>query len=111
MTMRARDRKTIKEEVMKTLTSSPKTSRAIDRMLGIIPEGKEELLEEITIMWEQLGGMKERVSLITEKLPYHSGSKLSQVVDLLGQAVSLCGESVEVLKGEEVEGPETSPTL
>lgn len=95
----------MKEDEMKKVIKSwvegpsPDMEEQIERTFNRLT-GNISVPDKLWALRENIKNLRSQSDELSSELPYHQGSKLSQVVDLLNQAESLTGEVISGLNGE-----------
>ena len=90
--------KAIKEGLERLLKEqdSQKVGEVFDRMVG----QNQSIPDRLWVLWTRVKGMTEEAEDLSSLLEYHSGSRLSQVIDHLKQAETLISETMSLTTGQ-----------
>lgn len=94
-----RKEKDIRESLNRLLTeqeNSDKVGEVLDRITGM----NRSIPDRLWVLRERIKGMREEAEDLSSLLEYHSGSRLSQVVDVLTQAEKLTEETMTLTTGQ-----------
>ena len=105
--------KAIKEGLERLLKEqdSQKVGEVFDRMVG----QNQSIPDRLWVLWTRVKGMTEEAEDLSSLLEYHSGSRLSQVIDHLKQAETLTEETMSLttnqVSSQEFKVEETESTI
>ena len=72
----------------------------VEGVLNRMTDGDKSVPERLWVLWTRIKELRTEAEDLSSLLEYHSGSRLSQVVDSLTQAESLTDETISLTRGE-----------
>ena len=79
---------------------SESTPANSDEVLNKLTGSEKSISDRLWVIRERIRGMRSEVEDLSSLMDYHSGSCLSQVIDLLNQAESLTDETMSLTMGQ-----------
>lgn len=83
------------ERLLSEQEDPAKVERVVNRLTG-----QGSIPDRLWVLWTRVKGLTEETEDLSSELEYHSGSRLSQVIDHLKQAETLISETMTLTTGQ-----------